>query len=85
MQVKLLRVIEEGVVTRLGGHDYIPVNVRIIAATNKDLTAEVEDGLFRKDLFYRLNVLPLHLPALRDRKEDIPMLIDFYSRKLSKS
>jgi transcriptional regulator of acetoin/glycerol metabolism len=84
MQVKLLRVIEEGVVTRLGGHDYIPVNVRIIAATNKDLTAEVQDGLFRKDLFYRLNVLPIRLPALRERPEDIPLLIDFYSKKLSR-
>jgi len=84
MQVKLLRVIEEGIVTRLGGNNYVPVNVRIIAATNKDLTAEVEDGLFRKDLFYRLNVLPIRLPALRERGEDIPLLIDYYSKKISK-
>jgi PAS domain S-box-containing protein len=84
MQVKLLRVIEEGIVTRLGGNEYLPVNVRIIAATNKDLTAEVQDGLFRKDLFYRLNVLPIRLPALRERGEDIPLLIDYYSKKISK-
>ncbi len=84
MQVKLLRVLEDGVVTRVGGHDSIPVDVRIIAATNKDLTYEVQDGLFRKDLYYRLNVLPVRLPSLRDRVEDIPPLIDFYSKKLSR-
>ncbi len=84
MQVKLLRVIEEGVVTRLGGNDYIPVDVRIIAATNKDLQKEVKDGMFRMDLFYRLNVLPIKLPSLRERKEDIPVLVDHYSKKLSR-
>lgn len=84
MQVKLLRVIEEGTVTRLGGNNTIPVNVRIIAATNKDLNAEVEKDLFRKDLYYRLNVLPIGLPALHERQEDIPLLINYYSNKLSK-
>ncbi len=84
MQVKLLRVIEEGVVTRLGGNDYIPVDVRIIAATNKALQKEVKDGMFRMDLFYRLNVLPITLPPLRERKEDIPVLVDHYSKKLSR-
>ena len=84
MQVKLLRVIEEGVVTRLGGNDYIPVNVRIIAATNKDLKKEIQDGMFRTDLFYRLNVLPIKLPALRERKEDIPILVNYYINKLSR-
>ena len=83
MQVRLLRVIEEGVVTRLGGNDYIPVDVRIIAATNKDLQKEVKDGMFRTDLFYRLNVLPIKLPSLRERKEDIPILAAHYSKKLS--
>lgn len=84
MQVKLLRVIEDGVVIRLGGNDNIPINVRIIAATNKDLASEVDDGLFRKDLFYRLNVLPIRLPSLREREEDIPLLINYYSKKISK-
>ena len=68
----------------LGGNDYIPVDVRIIAATNKDLQIEVKDGMFRTDLFYRLNVLPIKLPALRERKEDIPVLADHYSKKLSR-
>ena len=84
MQIKLLRVIEEGVITRIGSHKQIPVNVRIIAATNKDLVKEVEKGNFRRDLYYRLNVLPIHLPPLRERKEDIPMLVDFYMDKTSK-
>lgn len=83
-QVRLLRVIEEGVVSRVGGSKQIPVDVRIIAATNKDLQEEVKKGSFRKDLFYRLNVLPLWLPPLRDRKEDIPILIDYYMTKVSK-
>ncbi len=84
MQVKLLRVIEESIVTRLGGNEPIPVDVRIIAATNKDLTREVQEGLFRSDLYYRLNVLPIKLPALRERSEDIPLLIEYYSRKISR-
>lgn len=84
MQIKLLRVIEEGVITRIGGHKQIPVDVRIIAATNKNLTKEIEKGNFRKDLFYRLNVLPIHLPALRERKDDIPLLLRYYMKKTSK-
>jgi sigma-54 dependent transcriptional regulator, acetoin dehydrogenase operon transcriptional activator AcoR len=84
MQIKLLRVIEEGVITRIGGHKQIPVDVRIIAATNKNLTREIEKGNFRKDLFYRLNVLPVHLPALRERKDDIPLLFSYYMKKTSK-
>ncbi|KZL90710.1 limonene hydroxylase [Clostridium magnum DSM 2767] len=83
-QVRLLRVIEEGVISRVGGSKQIPVNVRIIAATNKDLKEEVKDGNFRKDLFYRLNVLPICLPPLRDRKEDIPILVDYYMTRISK-
>ncbi len=84
MQIKLLRVIEEGVITRIGGHKQIPVDVRIIAATNKNLAREMEKGNFRKDLFYRLNVLPVHLPALRERKDDIPLLLNYYMKKTSK-
>ncbi|MDF2890567.1 MAG: aorR [Clostridia bacterium] len=84
MQIKLLRVIEEGVITRIGSHRQIPVNVRIIAATNKDLKNEVEAGNFRKDLFYRLNVLPIYLPPLRERSDDIPLLFDYYMDKTSK-
>lgn len=84
MQIKLLRVIEEGVITRIGSHRQIPVNVRIIAATNKDLKKEVAEGNFRKDLFYRLNVLPIYLPPLRERADDIPLLFDYYMDKTSK-
>ncbi|GAB6085661.1 sigma-54-dependent Fis family transcriptional regulator [Alkaliphilus crotonatoxidans] len=89
MQIRLLRVLEEGRLFRIGGSQEIKVDVRIIAATNKDLKKEVEKGTFRKDLYYRLNVLPLKLLPLRERKEDIPLLIDFFmtvkSLKLGKN
>jgi transcriptional regulator of acetoin/glycerol metabolism len=81
MQVRLLRVIEEGTVSRIGGTREIPVDVRIIAATNKDLAEEVARGNFRMDLFYRLNVLPIRLPPLRERPEDIPLLLEHYMAK----
>lgn len=84
MQIKLLRVIEEGVVTRIGSSKQIYVNVRIIAATNKNLSDETMKGNFRKDLFYRLNVLPVFLPPLRERKEDIPLLLDYFLSTISK-
>jgi len=84
LQTRLLRVIEEGIVRRIGGNDEIPINVRIIAATNKDLREEVKNGNFRTDLYYRLNVLPLKLPSLRERKEDIPLLIDYFMKRISK-
>jgi sigma-54 dependent transcriptional regulator, acetoin dehydrogenase operon transcriptional activator AcoR len=84
MQTKLLRVIEEGVIIRIGSTKQIPVDVRIIAATNKDLGIETEAGNFRKDLFYRLNVLPIYLPALRYRKDDIPFLINYFMKTISK-
>ncbi|AZV56961.1 sigma 54-interacting transcriptional regulator [Clostridium sp. AWRP] len=84
MQVKLLRVIEEEVVVRIGGYKQIPINVRIIAATNKNLKEEVENGNFRRDLFYRLNVLPIHLPSLRNRKDDIYLLVDYYMNRISR-
>lgn len=71
MQVKLLRVIQEGEVTRLGGDTSTKINVRIIAATNKNLEEEVDANRFRLDLFYRINVIPIHIPALRERREDI--------------
>lgn len=78
MQANLLRVLEEGHLYRVGGSKLIHVDVRIIAATNKDLKREVEAGYFRQDLYYRLNVLALRLPALRERREDIPLLIDYF-------
>ncbi|MBP1744369.1 MAG: acoR [Firmicutes bacterium] len=84
MQVRLLRVIEEGVVTRIGGIKPIPVDVRIIAATNRELTDAVESGKFRKDLFYRLNVLPVYLLPLKERRRDIMLLVDYYMNKISR-
>jgi len=84
MQTRLLRVIEEGVISRIGGSNDFGVNVRIIAATNKNLKLEVERGNFRKDLYYRLNVLPLRLPALKERKDDIHLFANYFMRKISK-
>ncbi|MGG4012776.1 sigma-54-dependent Fis family transcriptional regulator [Bacillus smithii] len=84
MQVLLLRVIQEKEVMRIGGHKVIPVDVRIIAATNKNLREEVQKGSFREDLFFRLHVMPITLPPLRERKEDIPLLIRHFIDKLSK-
>ena len=80
-QAKLLRVIQEREFMRLGGTETIKVDVRIIAATNADLKAFVDAGEFREDLFYRLNVIALEVPPLRERREDIPLLIDFFIRK----
>lgn len=83
MQTRLLRVLEEGIVTRIGSVKEIIVDVRVIAATNKDLDEEVIKGNFRKDLYYRLNVLPLKLLPLRERKSDIPLLIEFLMQRIS--
>ena len=80
-QVKLLRVLQELEFERVGGMKTIKVNVRILAATNKSLKREVEKGRFRKDLFYRLNVIKINVPPLKDRKEDIPLLIDYFMDK----
>ncbi len=80
MQVSLLRVLQEGYVTRVGGDKIIPVDVRIIAATNKDLKKEVEKGTFRQDLYYRLSVIPIKLPPIRERKGDLPILIKYFFR-----
>ncbi|MDP2157282.1 MAG: sigma-54 dependent transcriptional regulator, partial [Nitrospirota bacterium] len=83
-QSKILRVIQERQFERIGGTTTLNVNVRIIAATNRDLEAEVSAGRFREDLFYRLNVIPITLPPLRSRKEDIPELIEFFMDKFRK-
>ena len=81
MQVKLLRVVQEKVILPLGGTKEIKVDVRIISATNRDLAQEVIKGNFREDLYYRLNVISLELPPLRERREDIPLLIDHFLKK----
>jgi transcriptional regulator with PAS, ATPase and Fis domain len=78
LQPKLLRVLESRTIRRVGGDRPIPVDVRVVAATNRNLEAEVKKGSFREDLFYRLNVVPIHLPPLRKRKEDIPLIIDHF-------
>ncbi len=81
-QAKVLRSIEEGSIERVGGKNKIPVDVRIIAATNKNLLKEIAEGKFREDLFHRLSVIVINVPPLRDRKEDIPLLIDYFSKKV---
>jgi two-component system response regulator PilR (NtrC family) len=83
MQVKLLRALQDRVVRRVGGNVEEPVDVRIIAATNQDLEDRIARGEFREDLFYRINVLPIRLPPLRDRREDIPILVDHFLRKFA--
>jgi two-component system response regulator AtoC len=83
-QVHLLRALEEKKITRVGGNDEIAVDVRVIAATNKDLKAQVREGNFREDLYYRLKVVSIELPPLKDRKEDILLLADFFLKKYAK-
>ena len=83
MQVKLLRAIQEKAVRPIGGRDEIPVDVRILSATHKNLAALVEQGLFRQDLFYRINVIELRVPPLRERRGDVPRLADFILRQLA--
>ena len=82
-QAKVLRVLEQGVITRVGGSKSIEVNVRVISATNKDLEQQIEIGAFREDLFYRLNVVPIQIPALRERRDDVPMLIDHFCERIA--
>ena len=84
LQAKLLRVIQDGEFERLGSSRTIKVDTRIIAATNRNLEAEVKKGKFREDLWYRLNVFPITMPPLRDRKDDIPLLLDYYVKKISR-
>ena len=83
VQIKLLRVLQERTIRRVGGNVEIPVNVRIVAASNQDLTQAIERGDFREDLFYRINVIPIVLPPLRERREDIPMMVEHFIEKFS--
>jgi len=84
LQPKLLRVIEDGEFERLGSSETRKVDVRIIAATNRDLQADVQKGVFREDLWYRLNIFPITMPPLRDRLDDIPLLVNFYINRISR-
>ncbi len=84
LQAKLLRVLQEREFERVGGHEIIKVDVRIVATTNRDLPKEVQKGRFREDLFYRLNVIPIQIPPLRDRKDDIPALVAHFLEKYAR-
>ena len=81
-QTKVLRALQENEITRVGSDKTIKVNVRVIAATNKDLKKEIEKGNFREDLYHRLNVIPIHVPDLKDRKEDIPLLVNHFIQQI---
>lgn len=81
-QTKVLRALQENEITRVGSDKTIKVNIRVIAATNKDLKAEIEKGNFREDLYHRLNVIPIHVPDLKDRKEDIPLLVNHFVQQI---
>jgi transcriptional regulator with PAS, ATPase and Fis domain len=83
LQSKLLRVLQDGEIRPVGGTQSVRVDVRIVTATNKDLETEMEAGRFREDLYFRLNVIPIHIPPLRERPEDIPPLVDAFVRKHS--
>ncbi len=85
LQAKLLRALQEGEFDRVGGSQTVSVDVRVIATTNRDLEEEAKEGRFRQDLFFRLSIIPVRIPALRDRKEDIPMLVDVFLKKYSKN
>lgn len=81
-QTKVLRALQENEITRVGSDKTIRVNVRVIAATNKDLKHEIERGTFREDLYHRLNVIPIHVPRLEDRREDIPLLVTYFTEQI---
>ncbi|MCK5758335.1 MAG: sigma-54-dependent Fis family transcriptional regulator, partial [Clostridiales bacterium] len=85
MQVKLLRVLQEGCFEKVGGEETIYVDVRVVSATNKNLSEEIANGRFREDLYYRLNVVPVWLPPLRERRNDIPLLADYILRQTLES
>jgi transcriptional regulator with PAS, ATPase and Fis domain len=84
VQIKILRVLQEKQFERVGGEDTISVDVRIVSATNRDLRAEIAEGRFREDLFYRLNVVNIHVPPLRERKEDIPLLTAAFIKEFAR-
>jgi two-component system nitrogen regulation response regulator NtrX len=84
-QAKVLRVLQEGKLEKVGGNETRLVDVRIIAATNKDLLAEARAARFREDLFYRLNVVPIRVPPLRERRDDIPLLVDYFVQRIAES
>ncbi|MBQ8100142.1 MAG: sigma-54-dependent Fis family transcriptional regulator [Paludibacteraceae bacterium] len=81
-QAKVLRALQENEITRVGSDKPIRVNVRVLAATNKDLSKEIAEGRFREDLFHRLNVIPIHVPSLDERKEDIPLLVNYFAEQI---
>ena len=81
-QAKVLRALQENEITRVGGDKAIHVNVRVLAATNKDLQKEIAEGRFREDLYHRLSVIPIHIPSLDERKDDIPMLVDYFCEQI---
>lgn len=83
LQIKLLSVIQDRVIERIGGQKTIPVDVRVLAATHQNLTKAIQEGRFREDLFYRLNVLNIVIPPLRDRREDIPLLVEYFARRFA--
>jgi two-component system nitrogen regulation response regulator NtrX len=83
-QAKVLRILQEQSFDRVGGTEKISVDVRVIAATNKDLEEEIKRGNFREDLYYRLNVIPFNIPPLRDRAGDIPLFVDYYMKQFSR-
>ncbi len=85
VQSKILRVLQLGEFSRVGGNQTLTSDVRILAATNKDMEGDVERGKFREDLFYRLNVVRIHIPPLRDRREDVPLLVEFFLKRLAKT
>ena len=83
MQSRLLRILQEREITKVGSQEKIKVDIRITSATNKNLTKEISEGRFRDDLFYRSNVVPIQIPPLRERRQDIPILVHFFLKSLS--